>query len=75
MFLQHSMLTVSFQCCLVFQKLMRKGDNTTGYFQGKRASQLLQNPEPIKRFGENNYYSLKLLRDEKNMAKVKVVQK
>lgn len=31
---------------------MRKDDNSHNYFQGKRASQLLQSNDPINRFSE-----------------------
>lgn len=35
---------------LLLQKIMRKEDHSHNYFQGKRASQLLQTNEPINRF-------------------------
>lgn len=43
-------------------KIMRKDDNSHNYFQGKRASQLLQSNDPINRFNINEVktaYSLK----------------
>ncbi|XP_078333667.1 osmotic avoidance abnormal protein 3-like isoform X3 [Crassostrea virginica] len=43
-------------------KIMRKDDNSYNYFQGKRASQLLQSNDPVNRFNINEVktaYSLK----------------
>ena len=42
----------------ISQKIMRKDDNSYNYFQGKRASQLLQSNDPVNRFSELKSYTL-----------------